>query len=240
MINVFKASAGSGKTYTLTNRYISLLGNEDEYKHILAVTFTNKATDEMKQRVLKELAKRAEANDSLAYNTLIKILHDYSNFTITTIDSFFQQVMRAFAREIGQNASYNVELDEDRVLQQAVDTMLDSLEDKDNATLLKWLENFAVSNIRSGRSWNIREELVSMGRLFLKEDFKVKKRSCGTETDIEILKSVRNMVEGIISNFRNELKSLGTKALSVMASMSLKCSDFKGGSRSPFFCFDTW
>ena len=98
LINVYKASAGSGKTYTLTHEYINLiLKDEDAYKHLLAVTFTNKATDEMKQRILEELYKMscdpACAEREMARKVLIRILHDYPAFSVSTIDKFFQKVM---------------------------------------------------------------------------------------------------------------------------------------------------
>ena len=136
MLKIMKASAGSGKTYSLARTYISLLlrGKDPHaYRHILAVTFTNKATDEMKSRILKELhvlavdpAGSAYRNDFIpsifksedqmqkkAQEVLHGILHDYSAFAVSTIDRFFQQTLRAFSREIGQFASYQVELDRD-------------------------------------------------------------------------------------------------------------------------------
>ncbi|MDD3201855.1 MAG: UvrD-helicase domain-containing protein, partial [Bacteroidales bacterium] len=106
MLNVFTASAGSGKTHSLTQEYIKLLmKSDDAYKHILAVTFTNKATDEMKSRVIEtlfELSKQQTAEGYRAKRVLTCILHDYSAFSVSTIDRFFQTAMRAFAREIGQ------------------------------------------------------------------------------------------------------------------------------------------
>ena len=134
MIKILKASAGSGKTYNLALEYIRLLLQSPErykYRNILAVTFTNKATDEMKRRILKELfilSTRPEDSDyydvfvpgtfpdaetlrKKADRCLCSILHDYSAFAVSTIDRFFQQTLRAFSREIGQFSSYQVELD---------------------------------------------------------------------------------------------------------------------------------
>ena len=123
MLKILKASAGSGKTYKLALEYIRLVVSSDRpdaYRHILAVTFTNKATDEMKRRILKELAVLAEDPEVSPYykellavadkETLQRrasaqlsgILHDYSSFAVSTIDRFFQQTLRAFSREIGQ------------------------------------------------------------------------------------------------------------------------------------------
>ena len=143
-LSVYKASAGSGKTHRLTAEYLCLLFNfPNAYKHILAVTFTNKATDEMKNRRNQELANLALGNESdytvllsgkyklteeqvrlKAKETLIRILHDYSSFSVSTIDRFFQQTMRAFTREIGLGGGYNVELDTNKVLNEAIDSML--------------------------------------------------------------------------------------------------------------------
>ena len=149
-LKIIKASAGSGKTHTLTQEYIDRLLPEGEgsgwdreaYRHILAVTFTNKATDEMKERVVRTLADMAgeeSARGRRAKEMLTAILHDYSGFSISTIDRFFQGVMRAFAREIGEFASYRVELDSVAVLEHAVDLMMASLEDPANRDLFDWL-----------------------------------------------------------------------------------------------------
>ena len=133
MLKVYRASAGSGKTFRLTRDYIRLLFDADKSNHhrrILAVTFTNKATEEMKSRILLELHQLAkgavspyreelmehlrlteEDINSKAAKILINILHDYSSFSISTIDRFFQQVIRAFARDIGVHGGYALELD---------------------------------------------------------------------------------------------------------------------------------
>ena len=126
MLTVYRASAGAGKTHTLTGEYLSLLFSmPGAFRHILAVTFTNKATDEMKSRIVNELYNLASGKTSdyiqtlqatysltekqirtQAQKILIEVLHDYSAFHISTIDRFFQQTMRAFTREIGLHGSY--------------------------------------------------------------------------------------------------------------------------------------
>ncbi|MEF9931739.1 MAG: UvrD-helicase domain-containing protein, partial [Bacteroidales bacterium] len=160
MINVYRASAGAGKTHKLAGEYIKLLFKKPyAYKHILAVTFTNKATDEMKQRILQELYTLSLSNSKSDYlvelcdlykkdeywvrgearRILVAILNDYSSFAISTIDKFFQTVMRAFARELGKIATYNVELDSDSVLSNSIDRMFSELDKPENNSLLKWL-----------------------------------------------------------------------------------------------------
>src|SRR5574344_1092982 len=120
MITIYKASAGAGKTHKLTGEYINLLfGDPYAYRHILAVTFTNKATDEMKQRILKELdvlasdpaasnyiddivagsGKSTGEISALSRKLLFNVLNDYSAFSVSTIDHFFQRTLKAFSRE---------------------------------------------------------------------------------------------------------------------------------------------
>ena len=172
MLQLMKASAGSGKTYSLARQYISLLlksGDKYAYRHILAVTFTNKATDEMRNRILKELyvmaSKPSESDyrdyfipslfssedkmQAKAKRVLQDILHDYSAFAVSTIDRFFQHTLKAFSREIGQFASYQVELDKDSLVAESVDRILDSLTEQDSG-LLSWLTENVLEQIEQG------------------------------------------------------------------------------------------
>ena len=173
MLTVYRASAGSGKTYRLTLEYLKLLFSAKEreaYRHILAVTFTNKATGEMKRRIIqelfvlahgvrssdyfKELASFTGFNESdlqgKAKEILFSLLHDFSSFSIDTIDRFFQQTTRAFTREIGLQGGYNLEIDNSRVLSEAVDRMLFELEDSSSKELLSWLLKFSEEKVENG------------------------------------------------------------------------------------------
>ncbi|HRT33675.1 MAG TPA: UvrD-helicase domain-containing protein, partial [Bacteroidales bacterium] len=159
-LKILKASAGSGKTYNLTKEYLNLIEKEREiFSHILAVTFTNKATEEMKHRVIKELHKKS-LSYPVAKERLIEILHNYSNFNISTIDRFFQQIMRSFAREIGKSGSYNVELDDNLILVEAVEMMLQDLDIEENEQLLDWLVKFSIDAIEDGKSWDIKKGII--------------------------------------------------------------------------------
>ena len=149
MLSIYKASAGSGKTHTLTREYLVMLFRDYQkrrdqwmpHSRILAVTFTKKATAEMKERILKALYTLSTSpEDSPFYNDLLQhfyldtptlqnqarqlliaILKDYNHFSVSTIDGFFQQVIRTFALDLGLSTTYDIALDGDEVVQQAVD-----------------------------------------------------------------------------------------------------------------------
>ena len=245
-VKLLKASAGAGKTYRLTQEYIRLLleGDESSYKHILAVTFTNKATEEMKSRIIKELYKLSQNTSSAdceaARSRLSKILNDYSCFSVSTIDRFFQSVMRAFAREIGQYASYSVELDTDAVVSHSVDMMMDSLSDPSNADLLEWLKEYSLHQIEDGASWSITKSLNEISRLFFKEDFKILSKDAPTIIeDKAAIKEFDAKLREIIKSFKERARQIGRDALKVMEDNGLEPDrDFKGKSRSPFMVFN--
>ena len=163
-LTVYKASAGSGKTFTLAAEYIAMIiGNpEDNHRNVLAVTFTNKATAEMKQRVLKELwdmgykagysasdffqtvARKCPGVDNRqicerAKAALHAILHDYDYFHVKTIDAFFQSLLTSLAHELGLSAGAGVEIDDKRVIEQAVDNLLHRLHEGEYRQLAPWV-----------------------------------------------------------------------------------------------------
>ena len=169
-MKILKASAGSGKTYRLSHTYIDLLLSSREpypYRHILAVTFTNKATAEMKARILRDLAKLAQT-DPKAKAVLTDLLHDYGAFSVSTIDRFFQQALKAFSREIGQFADYQIELDKDALIAETMDRILDSLTE-DSRELLAWIRASLSDTLEQGRRYRIDEGLLEVGKL-LKND----------------------------------------------------------------------
>ncbi len=149
-LKIYKASAGSGKTYTLAKDFLELLfSNPYSYKYILAVTFTKKATAEMKNRILNYLfsltnEEKPEFLESLkkltgknedgvrkqAKDILTYILNDFSHFNITTIDSFFQKIIRSFAFEAGLPTNLHIELDNENILKESIDTILKELDIK--------------------------------------------------------------------------------------------------------------
>ena len=164
---VYRASAGSGKTFTLAVRYISLLVKDpDNYRKILAVTFTNKATQEMKMRILSQLygiANSLKSSDDYfnqvkqitsleefvirnnAKISLFQLVHKYHEFRVLTIDSFFQQILHNLAHELGQTSNLRIDLNESQVESSAVDNMLEELEE--SQPIFKWIWDYIKDSI---------------------------------------------------------------------------------------------
>lgn len=188
---VYKASAGSGKTFTLAIEYmLHLLRDPMAYKHILAVTFTNKATGEMKERILGQLfGISCQDPESEAYLKALKLrsnlseevirtrakealeymLHDYSRFRIETIDSFFQSVMRSLARELNLSPNLNIELDTEQVIAETTDLLLEDLDPKSKE--LAWVQSAVDENIDNDENWDIRRALNDFGRNLFNEQY---------------------------------------------------------------------
>ena len=191
-LKVYKASAGSGKTFTLAVEYIKLLvDNPESYRNILAVTFTNKATEEMKQRIISQLHGLAngydDSNDYLdkitsemqvseqtvrenARLALNNIIHDYTSFRVETIDKFFQRILRNLARELDLTANLRLELNDKEVEQEAVDKMIDSLTSHDH--VLSWIMEFIISKIDEGKKWNVIQHVKKFVENIFKDSYK--------------------------------------------------------------------
>ena len=217
MIDIIKASAGSGKTYTLANTYIDMLLNaKDEfaYRHILAVTFTNKATAEMKSRILKELHVRSKT-DPRAREILINILHDYTAFSISTIDKFFQQTLKAFSREIGQFAAYQIELDRDSLIGEAMDRILDNLTE-DDRDLIEWLRSNVLDQLETAGKFSLDNALHDMGKKLKSEEHRELTERYGLKDHGSISKKrlelIRKECRTIITGFEKDSKAAAEDA----------------------------
>ena len=189
---VYKASAGSGKTFTLATEYIKLLvSNPQSYRQTLAVTFTNKATEEMKMRILsqlygiwqrlpesqgyarkveKELQATPEFVSKRAGTALQNLLHNYSYFRVETIDSFFQSVLRNLARELELTANLHVGLNDYQVEEMAVDQLIDELTPTD--PILQWLLRYIMETIGDDRSWNVIGQIKGFGQTIFRDFYK--------------------------------------------------------------------
>ncbi|MBO7160927.1 MAG: UvrD-helicase domain-containing protein [Paludibacteraceae bacterium] len=205
-IDVYKASAGSGKTFTLTQKYLGLLKKGTSHKQVLAVTFTNKATTEMKERIVETLAKivkgeaKKEENEAgftqqQANECLAELLHDYSHFNVSTIDGFYQQIMRSFVRELGLYGAYTLVLDTEEVIAKAVEELTFSLQNSENKDLYDWLLKRAKEKIEVGESWQYQAELTQLAGQLFRED---------VSEALTLLRELPNP-KGSIDDFRTEL-----------------------------------
>ena len=249
MLNIYRASAGSGKTYRLTQDYIHLLFDpkkERTHRRILAVTFTNKATDEMKTRILKELHALSQGEpsdyrkglmakfrmdgevvDRRAKHILTTILHDYSSFSISTIDRFFQQVIRSFARDIGVHGGYNLELDNSSTLEQSVDNLFLDLSKDENKQLLQWLTSYAEERIEQSENWNMRGNIMELGKEIFKESYQHKAEDTNRKLhEREFLTNYRKSLRGIKTTFEANVRQTATEGLNIMARNGLSHEDF--------------
>ncbi len=251
MIKILKASAGSGKTYNLAEEYIALLLQGDDpyaYRHVLAVTFTNKATDEMKQRILKELDVLARDPESSSYlrdisartgksvgeisvlsgNLLYNILNDYGAFSVSTIDRFFQRTLKAFSREIGQFASYQVELDKKSLVEESVDRILDGLSE-DNRTLLDWLSDSVREQLLSSGRFSLDSELYDMADSVKSEDYREAVEKYGVDEDKAYSKSSLSALKKgcgrIVSDYVAEVSGAAAEIVGNLAGAGIPADD---------------
>ena len=259
MLTIYRASAGAGKTHILTGEYLQLLFTGiDVHAKILSVTFTNKATDEMKSRIIEELHRLSSGRSSVylpslmagfhktdeeirlqAQSILIHILHDYSKFHISTIDHFFQQIIRAFVRETGIHGNYQIEMDKDLVLSESIDNLLAELDKKENRELLQWLLRFSADKIEKGEKGDLRDEIKKLADELFKEKYKAYSRELEKNiADKQALADYQTTLYAMIRATEAEAKRIGESGLSALRQHSLLPSDFKGGSRSPLFFFE--
>ena len=244
---ILNASAGSGKTYQLAYKYVrDVVEQPSLYRHILAVTFTNKATEEMKSRILKEIHLLASGGPSAyaerlcrelrldsaavrkrAAEARARILHDYSRFTVLTIDTFFQRILRAFIKELGLDLDYNVEIETASVLAKSADTLIEAITaDRD---LLQWMTGFVEERIDEGRRWDVRDGILSLGG----ELFKEKNRpTLSAPKSKEELRSIVHRAAAHAEATKRELQQTAAQAVAIIDAAGLSAADFSGKSRS--------
>ena len=243
------ASAGSGKTYRLAYKYIldTLRYYEEKpylYRAILAVTFTNKATEEMKSRILNRYAELAtdpskseyigdlrrdlplsdEEYASRAKSILKRILHDYSHFTVLTIDKFFQRIMRAFVKELGVDVNYNLQIKSDDVVSQSADALIESI--RSDEELQQWVVEYARETIEEDRKWNeIRENILSIGNQAIGDKSRDALQSTTTKKQ---LKEVTFATRQRINEAVDKMAELGDKALKIIKDAGVDLDNFNG------------
>ena len=252
-LNIYRASAGSGKTFTLALEYIKLLiANPESYRKILAVTFTNKATGEMKERILGKLYGVANGLESAAdYTAKIKqqlpqysdeqirekagkaldnILHDYGHFRIQTIDAFFQSVLRSLAKELDLNGDMEISLDGDDLLEDAVDAYIKKLEPDTEqiAQVVRYIED----KMSSGAKWKIDREIKDFAKNILREEYQQRGEALREEMERDngrLLKKFYNEVSAEKKAIEAKSKFLGDEFFRL--AQGYVATDFSGNEK---------
>ena len=198
---VYRASAGSGKTFTLVREYLALAlqGSDreidDNFRHILAITFTNKATNQMKEKILEYVGAlqdpvKRDSDDirpmtkALCEELCVKpqelsrraavlqkaILHNYSDFSVCTIDSFMNRIVRTFAVDLGLSPRFEISMDADILLDTAVDKLIDDIS-SDNTDITDILLKYSRNEMEEGGSFKVRNRIRKASEAIVKEDF---------------------------------------------------------------------
>ena len=238
---ILNASAGSGKTYQLAYKYVrDVVEQPGIYRHILAVTFTNKATEEMKSRILKEIHLLASGQPSSYLDNLCrelsldaatvrrrarevrsKILHDYSRFTVLTIDTFFQRILRAFIKELGIDLNYTVEIETAPVLAQGADTLIEQI--ASDSGLQRWMSDFVQERIDEGLKWDIRESILTLGAELFKER---NRETLAAARPREELRRIVGRMSAEAARSREELRRTAAEAVGIIAAAGCSVADF--------------
>jgi len=253
-LRLYKASAGSGKTYTLALEYIKelLLGEIDTYRHILAVTFTKDATGEMKERILSDLYGLAfeTADSKNFFNSIQKalqeagrpmdeilirrrageilnaIIHDYSRLYITTIDSFFQKILRNLARELGRGSKFNIEMNSAKVRMDAVSRMIENAHQ--DPRLLQWLTTYVENKLEQDGNWRFKDDVYRFSACIYDEFFQEHETVLRNQLNEHpsIFSDIKNYHYSLLREYKAFFKETYRQAIDLLNENQLDASDF--------------
>ncbi|MFZ6012042.1 MAG: UvrD-helicase domain-containing protein, partial [Bacteroidota bacterium] len=255
--SIYRSSAGSGKTRTLAKEYLklALTYRADYFKHILAVTFTNKATQEMKDRILayldnfangrfnelaEELKQELQLDDitfkQYSQEAQSAILHHYAQFSISTIDAFFQKVIRSFTREAGLVGDYRLEVEQDAVLEEVINNLIDEL--GSNKELTDWVVEFAKENLENERAWDVRYSLIEFAREIFREEFKAIEEDIGKVTGQKgFFKDLKDKLWAAKNFFTGQTAPMAQQAVDIIQQRGWTADDFSYGKNSGLITF---
>lgn len=249
---MYDASAGSGKTYTLVKEYLKIIllsKKPDAYRNILAITFTNKAVHEMKSRVvesLSEFAKEVPSEKALqlmhhiqletglslpsitekAKSIIKNLIHNYAAFDISTIDKFTHKVIRAFAHDLNLPITFEVSLDTESLLTEAVDAII--AQAGEDETLTNLLINFTMEKTDDDKSWDVSREIMDTGRLILNENNREEITHFNTKTIAEFVE-IKNKLTELCAQIEAETIEMATEMLQLMEKKGIDLKSFSGG-----------
>lgn len=249
--SIYNASAGSGKTYMLVKEYLKIVLTapaDDAYRNILAITFTNKAVEEMKNRIIFNLSDfsqdeptgkgfflmkilSVETGLSLATikdksKAIIKhIIHNYAAFDISTIDRFTHKVIRAFAHDLNLSVTFDVSLETENLLKEAVDAIIAKAGDDEVLTDL--LVDFSLNKTDNDKSWDITYELFETGKLLINENNRNELEQFKEKTITDFI-TVKEKLEQSILNFKEENKTIGNRLTDIIKNNGIDPASFSG------------
>lgn len=259
-LKILSASAGSGKTFALASHYLALtLMHPQRYRSILALTFTNKATAEMKSRilkVLKNLALGQKDGATLAYLKEIQknfpnwdeeeifkraqqsyryIIHDLSRFNVQTIDGFLQQVIRSFTYELDLDSGYRIELNANKVKQDLSQRLFDIL--SDDSDLKKWTLDQMLNNLDSDINWDIEAQLNKLSGLIFNESFKDFDDKISRPENADVFKDLWKNANEFVKAFEDYYKVILQKIKDSYQDIVFVSDDFFRGKTSSLYKF---
>ncbi|HEY9049091.1 MAG TPA: UvrD-helicase domain-containing protein [Ohtaekwangia sp.] len=261
IFHIYRSSAGSGKTRTLAKEYLKLALRYPEYfRYILAMTFTNKSTQEMKDRIIRYLDDFVKGksedlateiiNDFNAEGRIFTpkqfadrsrevlslILHHYSQFSVSTIDAFFQRVIRSFTRETNLLGNFRLEVDNDLVLEEVIDQVMDNLSDDEE--LRGWVLEFSLERLVEGKDWDIRAALLDFSKEIFKEEFKaIEDQVLRITENKEFFKSIRVKLQQVVKEFESRVLQTSRNLLKEFHAHGLSISDFKYGKTGSIYSY---
>lgn len=249
---LYDASAGSGKTFTLVKEYLKILltsSKNDAYRNILAITFTNKAVGEMKSRIVSSLSEFAKEDPSPKAVELIEaiqqettlnaadikikarqiiknIIHNYASFDISTIDKFTHKVIRAFAHDLGLPITFDVSLETDNLLTEAVDAII--AQAGEDETLTKLLVDFTMEKTDDDKSWDVTREILDTGKLLLNENNRNEIVHFQDKSISEFVE-IKKKIQQVVNDLEAECVVLAQEAISVITAAGIDEKSFSGG-----------
>ncbi|WP_294959343.1 UvrD-helicase domain-containing protein [uncultured Flavobacterium sp.] len=251
--SIYDASAGSGKTYTLVKEYLKIIlssPKNDAYRNILAITFTNKAVHEMKSRIVGNLSefakdepspKAVDLMEDLSRETglsVIKIktksqqiikhlIHNYAAFDISTIDKFTHKVIRAFAHDLNLPMTFEVTLDTENLLVEAVDAII--AQAGEDETLTKLLIDFTMEKTDDDKSWDVSREILDTGRLVLNENNRNEILHFQNKT-IEEFVEIKKKMQSLCKELEDVNEGLAAKAIELIDKNGIDPKSFSRGT----------
>jgi len=246
LFTIYRSSAGSGKTRTLAKEYLKLAlqSRAGYFKHILGVTFTNKSTQEMKDRILAYLNdfSQGKSNDlslelqqelrldpqtfqNYAEEVRGQVLHHYSQFSISTIDAFFQRVIRSFTREAGLAGDYRLEVESDPIMEEVVDNLIEEL--GSNQQLTDWVVRFANQELENERAWDVRSSLLEFSKQIFRDEFKdIESELNHSTSDPDFFQHLQEVLNKQRSQFVNVIKAKAKEAITLFQKHQFSVEDF--------------